>query len=142
MPFSAFLAPTLGGVLIGLAVAGLLLFTGKLAGISGVVGGLAQAEKGDRAWRLLFIFGMVGGGALLLCVHPEAFGSTTGRTAGTLAVAGLLVGVGTRASGGCTSGHGVCGLSLLSPRSLVATLTFIATGAATVAAVRLLGSAS
>lgn len=121
-----------GGAVIGLAVALLLLGAGRIAGISGVLGGLLRAGVGDRAWRVAFIAGLMAapwvwrGG---LQAHIDASWPT-------LAVAGLLVGVGTRYAGGCTSGHGVCGLSRRSPRSVVVTAVFMATGFATVFVVR------
>jgi len=120
-----------GGLLIGVAVAILLLGSGRIAGISGIVGGLLDADAGERAWRAAFIVG--------LCAAPWAWRALTALPAvtidaswPTLAVAGLLVGIGTRYASGCTSGHGVCGLSRGSLRSLAATLTFMAVGFLTV----------
>jgi uncharacterized membrane protein YedE/YeeE len=120
-----------GGLLIGLAAAMLLLLCGRLAGISGIVGGLLGARHGPRAWRLAFVAGLV--------VSPLAWSLLAPLPAlridadvPTLVAAGLLVGVGTRYGAGCTSGHGVCGLSRLSLRSLVATLCFMGAGFATV----------
>ncbi len=118
-----------GGALIGLAAAMLLLLSGRIAGISGIVGGLLIPRGGDIGWRLAFI------GGLLLAPATMAFYPVSPRIDagfGTLALAGLLVGVGTSYGSGCTSGHGVCGLSRLSPRSLVATAAFMAAGIATV----------
>lgn len=117
-----------GGVLIGSAAALLILLNGRIAGISGIVGGLMRPESADISWRVAFLVGMLG--------SPLAY-SAFGRLpdvaidAGnpTLIVAGLLVGLGTRYGAGCTSGHGVCGLSRFSMRSLLATLTFMAAGA-------------
>jgi len=129
--FTPFLS-LLGGALIGLAASMLMLFTGRVAGISGVAGGLFRPVRGDLSWRLLFIAGLVTGGAVLMLVSPASFHVGTERSFGALAVAGLLVGFGARLGSGCTSGHGVCGLSRLSRRSLVATLTFMATGALSV----------
>lgn len=120
-----------GGAIIGLAAALFLLFTGRVAGISGVVGGLFQPVPGDFAWRVLFAAGLAAGGLVASIVAPEALAWTAQRSLGAVAVAGVLVGFGTRLGNGCTSGHGVCGLSRLSRRSLVATLTFMATGALT-----------
>ncbi|WP_426321709.1 YeeE/YedE family protein [Pseudoduganella sp. R-43] len=138
---SAYYAPLAGGILIGLATAMLLLVNGRIAGISGIVGGLlsrafpGQATEGDAAWRFAFLGGLVAAplvyGALAALPSVQVDAGTL-----TLAAAGLLVGVGTRYGSGCTSGHGVCGLSRLSPRSLVATLCFMAAGFATVAVVR------
>ena len=116
-----------GGVLIGIAAAMLVLFNGRIAGISGIVGGLLRPAAGDVAWRAAFILG-------LLVAPVIVKGSTVRIDAGfgTLLVAGLLVGLGTSYGSGCTSGHGVCGVSRLSPRSLVATAAFMAAGITTV----------
>lgn len=124
-----------GGALIGLAATALILLNGRIAGISGIVGGLLRPARGDTTWRLAFVAGLV--------LAPLAW-SLVARLpeiridAGMplLIVAGLLVGLSTRYGAGCTSGHGVCGLSRLSPRGLVATLCFMGTGFATVFVVR------
>ena len=121
-----------GGVLIGLSASLLLLSDGKIAGISGIMGGLLHPVKKDTAWRALFIFGLLTGGLLFQFLSPEVFTIGITRSTSTLILAGLLVGFGTRLGNGCTSGHGVCGLSRFSPRSLVSTVTFIVTGAITV----------
>lgn len=122
-----------GGALIGLSASLMLAFNGRVTGISGIVGGLLTPKAGDIAWRALFVIGLVLGGAVALAASPAAF--SPGRSAPALVVvAGLLVGFGTRVGNGCTSGHGVCGISRLSPRSLAATVTFIASGALTVLA--------
>ena len=120
-----------GGVLIGLAAALFVLMNGRIAGISGVLGGLLQPRAGDIAWRLAFV--------ARILLAPTLYGLVTALPTSTieadfpvLIAAGLLVGVGTRFGSGCTSGHGVCGLSRLSPRSLVATMSFMAAGFATV----------
>jgi uncharacterized membrane protein YedE/YeeE len=125
----------IGGVVIGLATALFVLVNGRVAGISGIVGGALRPRAGDVAWRLAFIGGLM--------LAPLAYATFGGQTVATidarypiLIVAGLLVGIGTRYAGGCTSGHGVCGLSRLSPRSLVATLAFMAAGFVTVYVVR------
>lgn len=118
-----------GGVLIGLAAAMLVLLNGRIAGISGIVGGLVAARRGDTAWRVAFVLGLFAA-PLLMLLYATAPRIDAG--AGTLVVAGLLVGLGTSYGSGCTSGHGVCGLSRLSPRSLVATAAFMAAGVATV----------
>ena len=124
-----------GGVLIGLAAAMFALLNGRIAGISGVLGGLLKPVRGDVAWRVAFIAGLIGAPALYTLFGgmpaPEI-----GASQGALIGAGLLVGVGTRYGSGCTSGHGVCGLSRLSPRSLVATASFMAAGFMTVFVVR------
>lgn len=124
-----------GGLLIGLAAAALLLFNGRIAGISGILGGLLHPKRGDMAWRVAFLAGLV--------IAPLAYGvfaplPDVGIDAGpwTLVAAGLLVGLGTRYGSGCTSGHGVCGLSRMSPRSLVATLSFMLAGFVTVYVLR------
>jgi uncharacterized membrane protein YedE/YeeE len=122
-----------GGALIGLAAAMLVLLSGRVAGISGIVGGLLVPRSGDIGWRLAFV------GGLLVAPAVMAFYSVSPRIDagfGMLALAGLLVGVGTSYGSGCTSGHGVCGLSRLSPRSLVATLAFMAAGVGTVLVTR------
>ncbi|MFZ5506587.1 MAG: YeeE/YedE family protein [Pseudomonadota bacterium] len=129
-----------GGVLIGLSAALLILGSGRVAGISGIVGGLLRPGGPDTTWRLAFLGGLLAAPLLwrLFAALPEAQAVTGG---GLLVVAGLLVGIGTRYGSGCTSGHGVCGLSRLSPRSLVATLAFMGAGFATVYVVRhLLGA--
>ncbi|MBL8714627.1 MAG: YeeE/YedE family protein [Myxococcales bacterium] len=114
-----------GGVLIGLASVGYLLLVGRIAGVSGVLGGLAIAEPDDRRVRAGFLAGLVAGAVALRLVFPRALGTPTGPL-GMLIVAGLLVGVGTTLANGCTSGHGVCGLGRRSARSLVAVLVFMA----------------
>ena len=126
------IASLCGGVLIGLSASLLLLSDGKIAGISGIMGGLLHPVKKDTAWRVLFIFGLLTGGLLFQFLLPEVFTIGITRSTSTLILAGLLVGFGTRLGNGCTSGHGVCGLSRFSPRSLVSTVTFIVTGAITV----------
>ena len=120
-----------GGILIGLAAAAFVLLNGRIAGISGIVGGLLRPAPGDVAWRLAFLAGLVG--APLVYGLAAALPQVTVEADGfTLVAAGLLVGIGTRYGAGCTSGHGVCGLSRRSPRSLVATLAFMLAGFATV----------
>jgi uncharacterized protein len=133
----------IGGVLIGLAAGLLLLIHGKIAGVSGILGGLLQPRPGDISWRAWFLGGLAGGGLLLALMWPGAFGDVPAdRSLPIVAAAGLLVGFGTRMGNGCTSGHGVCGLSRMAPRSIVATATFMAAGFITVLLVRLLGGAS
>lgn len=129
-----------GGVLIGLAAALLIVVDGRIAGISGIVGGLLRARSGDVGWRLAFLAGLVAAPAAWAIFAPLPLPRIAAGPM-TLVVAGLLVGLGTRYGGGCTSGHGVCGLARLSPRSLAATLLFIAAGMATVFAVRQLAGA-
>ena len=122
---------TVGGVLIGTAASLLFLANGRIAGISGILGLILRAGTTDRRWRLTFVSGLLVGGMALLNLMPEVIVAPSTRTVGAVAVAGLLVGVGTRMGNGCTSGHGVCGLSRLSGRSLAATLAFMAAGFAT-----------
>lgn len=124
-----------GGIVLGIASAVFILLNGRILGISGIVGGLLRPRSGDVGWRLAFVLGMLAAPTLYFLLA----GPTTARIdAGwlTLIVAGLLVGAGTRYASGCTSGHGVCGLSRLSPRSLAATLAFMAAGFVTVYLVR------
>ncbi len=124
-----------GGMLIGLAAAMFVLLNGRIAGISGVIGGLLAPRSGDVAWRLAFVLGLVGAPAvyLLFTAAPDL---VIDAGWGALLLAGLLVGIGTRYGAGCTSGHGVCGISRMSPRSLVATATFMAAGFVTVFVIR------
>jgi len=123
--------PLVGGLLIGAAASGLLLFNGRIAGISGIVAGILPPRGAEARWRLAFFLGLLVGGTLLRFTDPAVFGEPT-RSLPALAVAGVLVGMGARIGNGCTSGHGVCGLARRSPRSLAATATFMATGAITV----------
>lgn len=116
----------IGGLLIGFSTLLMILWLGKIAGISGIVGQLWSAAVGDRAWRLAFVSGLMLAPLLYACWAPLPAVQIVTSTPG-LVLAGLLVGFGTRLGSGCTSGHGVCGLSRLSLRSLVATLTFMAT---------------
>ena len=120
-----------GGLAIGAAAAAFVLLNGRIAGISGILGGLLRPSKGDIGWRLAFLAGLVGAPlAYSLVTALPAVTVEAGEL--TLVAAGLLVGVGTRYGAGCTSGHGVCGLSRLSPRSMVATAAFMLAGFATV----------
>jgi uncharacterized membrane protein YedE/YeeE len=122
-------ASLLGGILIGLSASAMLLLVGKIAGISGILAGVLKPVRGDSLWRIYFLGGLFAGGLLLRLLLPGAFDFGIIRTFPQLTIAGLLVGFGTRLGSGCTSGHGVCGVSRLSRRSLVATATFIFTGA-------------
>lgn len=137
-----FLMPLVGGMLIGLSATLLLSLNGRVAGISGIVGSALAPDTypEERRWRVAFLVGLIGAGALFSLILPGAFGSTPGGSSVRASVAGLLVGYGTRLGSGCTSGHGVCGVSRLSARSLVATATFILLGAVTVALTRHLGA--
>lgn len=127
-PFSALV----GGALIGAAASLLLLFNGRIAGISGLVGGTLQPDSKDRVDRLLFLGGLVGTGWILSLVQPSLFPSGNAVNVVPAIIAGLLVGFGSRLGNGCTSGHGVCGLSRMSGRSMVATATFMTAAAITV----------
>ena len=120
-----------GGLLIGAAAAILLLFNGRIAGVSGILGGLLRPMAGDIGWRMAFVLGLVGAPLVYGFATPLPFVHVDADTT-TLIVAGLLVGVGTRYGSGCTSGHGVCGLSRLSPRSMAATAAFMLAGFVTV----------
>src|SRR5258706_4485930 len=120
------LSAAAGGALIGLAASALLLFNGRIAGISGIAGSLSVAPPGDRSWRWLFLAGLIGGAFLVSVVAPDAIDPTLRRPLPWLAVSGLLVGFGTRLANGCTSGHGVCGLSRFSKRSAGAVAVFMA----------------
>lgn len=124
-----------GGILIGVAAALLVLLNGRVAGISGIVGGLLAPRRDDIAWRIAFLAGLLLS-PLVMIFLGNLPAPRIDAGFGTLALAGLLVGVGTSYGSGCTSGHGVCGLSRLSPRSLVATLAFMAAGMVTVFIVR------
>ena len=124
-----------GGMLIGLAATLLMLLHGRVAGISGILGGLLRPSPGDTAWRVLFLLGLVLAPLVWTALRPlPALHIDTGK--GALMLAGLLVGIGTRYGAGCTSGHGVCGMARLSPRSIVATCTFLVAGFVTVWLVR------
>ena len=126
-PFSALL----GGGLIGLSAGLLLMTTGRITGISGIIAGMLVPASDGRLWRGLFVAGLIIGCGLVRLVSADAVPITIAASSGELLVAGLLVGFGTRLANGCTSGHGICGVSRLSPRSIVATLIFMASGALT-----------
>ena len=120
-----------GGILLGLASAIFILVNGRILGISGIVGGLLRPKAGDTGWRVAFVLGMLAAPLFYLLIAGPV-PATIDADWGTVVVAGLLVGVGTRLGSGCTSGHGICGLSRLSPRSLAATLAFMGAGFAMV----------
>lgn len=130
------LPAALGGLLIGAAAALLIVANGRVAGISGILGGLPEARAGDRTWRVAFLLGLLAAPLLALGAGLVPGNSASPATMPVLIAAGLLVGYGTRLGNGCTSGHGVCGVARLSPRSLAATGTFMAAGALTVFLVR------
>lgn len=125
----------LGGVLIGVASALFILANGRIAGISGILGGLLTRRSDDRVWRLAFLLGLMAAPAAIVALTGPVVATIEANTE-VLIAAGLLVGIGTRYGAGCTSGHGVCGLSRLSPRSLVATLAFMGAGMAMVFVMR------
>ena len=125
-----------GGLLIGAAATLLLWLNGRIAGVSGILGRALSPQQGDVGWRVAFIAGLVAGGALGFALVPDSAPTAVVASPLLIALAGLLVGVGTSYGGGCTSGHGVCGLARRSARSLVATLVFMAAGVATVFVLR------
>jgi len=137
------IASTVGGVIIGVAATLMLLLHGRVAGITGILAGVLDKRKpGDVSWRTLFFAGLIAGGIIMAFAMPQGFDIDIVRSPWAVIAAGLLVGFGTRLGNGCTSGHGVCGISRFAPRSLVATGTFILTGAITVFVVNhLLGGA-
>ncbi len=126
----------IGGLLIGLAASLMLYWNGRVTGISGILDNAMKRSSGESAWRFAFLGGLVAGGLILRILKPDAFASELPTPLWTVPVAGLLVGMGTVWGSGCTSGHGVCGISRLSLRSIVATITFIIAGVAMVAALR------
>jgi len=127
-----YLSAALGGFYIGLAVVWLMWSTGRIAGISGILGGFMRFEKAEIGWRAAFLIGLIGSTWVYTLVSGEPVFIYEATPIGLAAIAGLLVGVGTQLGNGCTSGHGVCGTSRFSIRSLVATVTFMLTGAITV----------
>ena len=130
----------IGGVLIGLSVVWLMAASGRIAGISGIVGGGLAADKGDRLWRVTFVAGLLLGPILVGTIYPEYLVANFQKGGVYMILAGILVGWGTRLGNGCTSGHGVCGTARLSMRSVLATLTFMATGILTVFTMRYFGA--
>lgn len=134
-PFTP-LASTLGGVLIGLSAVLVMALFGRIAGISGITTGALPARRDDWDWRLAFVAGLVAAPLLVLAITGSPIRQTVPTDLLAMAIAGLLVGFGTVMGSGCTSGHGVCGLARLSPRSLVAVLTFMATAFVTVLVLR------
>ena len=126
-----------GGILLGIASAAFILVNGRVLGISGILGGLLVPKRSDASWRVMFLLGLLLAPATLSLLAPGLISAPRIEADNVVIVAaGLLVGLGTRYGSGCTSGHGVCGLSRLSPRSLVATLAFMASGFAMVYVVR------
>lgn len=129
----------MGGVLIGISVSLMLFWNGRVTGISGIINGAMSPVKGDTLWRVLFIAGLFLGGLLMGQMSPQVFENSTSKDLVTTVIAGLLVGFGTILGSGCTSGHGVCGISRMSPRSLVATIVFMIAGVAAVFIFKKLG---
>jgi uncharacterized membrane protein YedE/YeeE len=130
------LAATLGGLLLGVASSLLFLANGRILGVSGIVGELPSAPAGDRLWRVVFLAGLLSGGAMFALLRPGALAGAAEQTVGFAIASGVLVGAGTRLGNGCTSGHGLCGIARVSRRSIVATCVFMAAAAATVFVVR------
>jgi hypothetical protein len=131
----------IGGALIGLGASLLFLTTGRLAGVAGIVGGLVRPARAQWGWRAAFVGGLLAAGGLFALLRPTVFAPSP-RAPLLVAIAGVAVGYGTRLGGGCTSGHGVCGVSRLQPRSMIATMTFVLVGAMMVAAARAMGLVS
>jgi|SRR6185503_17862346 len=131
----SYLVALLGGAIIGGAAALLLILSGRIAGVSGILGGALVPRVGEVGWRVMFLAGLVGGGLIGAMVAPGAYGAARG-SGPLLVAAGLLVGFGTRLGSGCTSGHGICGVSRLSRRSITATALFVVTGMIATFAVR------
>ncbi len=129
----AWINAILGGLIIGAAASAFLLLEGRILGVSGITGRISELNKGDTLWRILFVLGSLLGGFVASQIWPENFSNLiSGTNYPRLAMAGLLVGFGTKMGNGCTSGHGVCGIGRLSPRGVVATVTFMALGILTV----------
>ena len=131
--------PLVGGMAIGLGSAILMLSIGRIAGISGIVEGILRPRSGDWDWRIIFVVGLLFGGFLMYSMMPERFVIDSGRSLMMVGAAGLLVGFGVHIGCGCTSGHGVCGISRISMRSLVAVPTFMLSGAIVVWLIRTMG---
>ena len=131
-PYTAFS----GGILIGVSVTIMLLFNGRITGVSGIIAELLTPKVGEWLWRLVFLIGMISGSTLFVYLFPETFTPRTGFPTSLLVIGGLLVGFGTKLGSGCTSGHGICGIAQLSPRSIIATVIFMFFGAVTVFIIR------
>jgi uncharacterized protein len=132
MELGSIIYSLLGGALIGTAVTLMLLFNGRITGISGILASSLTRPNKEGLWRWLFLAGMITGGFFMHQIRPDLFVNLSGRSLGAAAVAGLLVGYGTVMGSGCTSGHGICGLSRFSVRSAIATVTFMFFGFLTV----------
>jgi uncharacterized membrane protein YedE/YeeE len=126
------IASLIGGILIGLSASAMLLWMGRIAGISGIVGGIVSWQRNDVLWRIAFVGGLLAGGFIVRLIAPQLLQVEIVRSTGVLILGGVMVGVGARLGNGCTSGHGVCGIGRLSRRSIVATVIFIVVGAAAV----------
>jgi len=135
---AAWIHALLGGALIGIAVSLFLYLNGRVTGISGIFYGILSLQRGDMAWRIFFVLGLLAGGFIFALYQPQVFGSPV-EPSSRLFVAGLIVGFGTILGSGCTSGHGVCGVSRLAPRSLISTGIFMASGILAVAFFRSMG---
>jgi len=142
MDFASAFYPLLGGAIIGIAVTVMLLFNGRVTGISGIVSSAISTRSADNKWRWAFLGGLLVGGFVIHKLHPELLSNLSNRNFTQIIVAGLLVGYGTVMGSGCTSGHGVCGISRFSVRSLIATITFMLFGVIAVTAVRYLTGGS
>ena len=138
MSFDQFMMPLVGGLLIGVSASLLLLLKGRVFGVSGILAGVLLPVKNDTAWRVGALAGLISAGVVLTFMLPEALDISSDGSMLRYIVAGLLVGFGTQLGSGCTSGHGVCGISRLSIRSLMATATFIVSGMITVFLMRML----
>lgn len=136
MDSTQILASLIGGGLIGIAVTLMLLFNGRVTGISGIIASSLTRPTSEGVWRWMFLGGLLAGGVFMYFVRPDLFANVSGRSSTSIIIAGLLVGYGTVMGSGCTSGHGVCGMSRFSVRSFIATLTFMLFGFLTVQAMR------
>ncbi len=134
----SYLFSLLGGALIGLAISLMLYLNGRVTGVSGIISGALSRSNGDLSWRINFILGLILGGFALKYFYPQAFATDLQRSLPWLIIAGILVGFGTVMGGGCTSGHGICGLSRFSRRSQVATMVFMIFGIISATGFRLL----
>lgn len=122
------MASLTGGILIGVAVSLMLYFNGRVTGISGIIGGILNPQVPDKSWRYLFVLGLFAGGLVLRFVYPVAFEIHSSARVTDYIIGGVLVGFGTLLGNGCTSGHGICGISRFSGRSIISTFTFITFG--------------
>jgi uncharacterized membrane protein YedE/YeeE len=141
MSLENFVGPLFGGVLIGLSASLLLVLKGRVFGVSGILAGVLSPETGETTWRIAALVGLLSAGVLFQCFSPELLVGETNGSVSRYVIAGLLVGFGTQLGSGCTSGHGVCGISRMSPRSIIATVTFILFGMIVVGVIRCAGGA-